>query len=60
MISQIPYILMIKGMPVGISDITEFEKITRIFNHFTSLFNVGFTLLLGAISIYILEKNNME
>ena len=44
LISQIPYILMIKGMPVGISDITEFEKITRIFNHFTSLFNVGFTL----------------
>ena len=60
MISQIPYILMIKGMPVGISDITEFEKITRIFNHFTSLFNVGFTLLLGAISIYILEKNKKE
>ena len=51
---------MIKGMPVGISDITEFEKITRIFNHFTSLFNVGFTLLLGAISIYILEKNKKE
>ena len=60
LISQIPYILMIKGMPVGISDITEFEKITRIFNHFTSLFNVGFTLLLGAISIYILEKNKKE
>ena len=56
LISQIPYILMIKGMPVGISDVTEFEKVTRIFNHFTSLFNVGFTLLLGAISIYILEK----
>ena len=60
LVSQIPYILMIKGMPVGISDITEFEKITRIFNHFTSLFNVGFTLLLGAISIYILDKNKKE
>ena len=60
LISQITYILMIKWMTVGISDITEFEKITRIFNHFTSLFNVGFTLLLGAISIYILEKNKKE
>ena len=60
LISQIPYILMIKGMPVGISDVTEFEKVTRIFNHFTSLFNVGFTLLLGAISIYILEKSKKE
>ena len=60
LISQIPYILMIKGMPVGISDITEFEKITRIFNHFTSLFNVGFTLLLGAITIYVLEKSKKE
>ena len=60
LVSQIPYILMIKGMPVGMSEVTEFEKILRIFNHFTSLFNVGFTLLLGAISIYILEKNKKE
>ncbi len=60
LISQIPYILMIKGMPTGVADITEFEKVTRIFNHFTSLFNVGFTLLLGAISIYIFEKNKKE
>ena len=60
LISQIPYILMIKGMPVGMSEVTEFEKILRIFNHFTSLFNVGFTLLLGAISIYILDKNKKE
>ena len=42
------------------SEVTEFEKILRIFNHFTSLFNVGFTLLLGAISIYILDKNKKE
>ena len=60
-ISQIPYILMIKGIPsTSLTETTELEKVLKVFNHFTSLFNVGFTLLLGAISIYILEKNKKE
>ena len=57
-ISQIPYILMIKGIPsTSLTETTELEKVLKVFNHFTSLFNVGFTLLLGAITIYVLEKS---
>lgn len=60
-ISQIPYILMIKGIPsTSLTETTELEKVLKVFNHFTSLFNVGFTLLLGAITIYVLEKSKKE
>ena len=60
-ISQIPYILMIKGIPsTSLTETAELEKVLKIFNHFTSLFNVGFTLLLGAITIYVLEKSKKE
>lgn len=60
-ISQIPYILMIKGIPsTSLTETTEFEKVLKVFNYFTSLFNVGFTLLLGAITIYVLEKSKKE
>ena len=60
-ISQIPYILMIKGIPsTSLTETTELEKVLKVFNHFTSLFNVGFTLLLGAITIYLLEKSKKE
>ena len=60
-ISQIPYILMIKGIPsASLTETTELEKVLKVFNHFTSLFNVGFTLLLGAITIYVLEKSKKE
>lgn len=60
-ISQIPYILMIKGIPsTSLTETTELEKLLKVFNHFTSLFNVGFTLLLGAITIYVLEKSKKE
>ena len=60
-ISQIPYILMIKGIPsTSLTETTELEKVLKVFNHFTSLFNVGFILLLGAITIYVLEKSKKE
>ena len=60
-ISQIPYVLMIKGIPsTSLTETTELEKVLKVFNHFTSLFNVGFTLLLGAITIYVLEKSKKE
>ena len=60
-ISQIPYILMIKGIPsTSLTETIELEKVLKVFNHFTSLFNVGFTLLLGAITIYVLEKSKKE
>ena len=52
---------MIKGIPsTSLTETTELEKVLKVFNHFTSLFNVGFTLLLGAITIYVLEKSKKE
>ncbi len=53
-ISQIPFILMIYGMPN-----LEFKisNILQIVNHFTKNFNIGFTFLIAALSIYFIDKN---
>ncbi|MGP1608329.1 MAG: TraX family protein [Clostridium sp.] len=58
LVSQIPYILMIKGfsLPPVWERLTDIQKIKYIFVYFTSDFNIGFPLLLGALSIKLFEN----
>ena len=53
-ISQIPFILMIYGLPKINLNI---NNILQIINHFTQSFNIGFTFLIAALSIYFIDKN---
>lgn len=53
-ISQIPYILMIRGS--GVFDYTT-GNIIEILNHYTSGFNIGFTFLIATLSIFFIDKN---
>lgn len=53
-ISQVPFILMVYGMPRVDLNIS---NTLQIINHFTQYFNIGFTLLIGALSIYFIDKN---
>lgn len=56
-VSQIPYILMIYGIP-HINNIPKIvDKAVYILNFFTQKLNVGFTLLLGALSVKMIENN---
>lgn len=54
LVSQIPFILMIYGMPKINLNI---NNTLQIINHFTQSFNIGFTFLIAAISIYYMDKN---
>lgn len=52
--SQIPFILMIFGK----SNLTfSSENILQIINHYTQSFNIGFTFLIAALSIYFIDRN---
>lgn len=53
-VSQIPFILMIFGLPKNILDI---NNILQNINHFIQYFNIGFTFLIAALSIYYIDKN---
>lgn len=53
-VSQIPFILMIYGTPKVNLNI---DNILQIINHFTQSFNIGFTFLIAALSIYFIDKN---
>lgn len=56
-VSQIPYILMIFGTP-HINNMPKIiDKIIYILNFFTQKLNVGFTLLLGALGVKMIENN---
>lgn len=56
-VSQIPFILMIFGMPKTSDLNSSLDKIIYTLNFFLQKLNVGFTLLLGAISIKMIENN---
>lgn len=53
-ISQIPFILMIYGVPKINLNI---NNTLQIINHFTQSFNIGFTFLIAVLSIYFIDKN---
>ncbi len=54
LISQIPSVLMVHGMPKGF---LESGNLLQNINHFTQSFNIGFTFLIASLSIYYIEEN---
>lgn len=57
LVSQIPFILMTKGYTLNLNGLTNLEKVQSLIIYFTSSFNMGFTLLLGALTIDMIERN---
>lgn len=57
-VSQIPYILMIFGLP-NLANIKHIgDKIIFVLSHFTQSLNIGFTFVVALLTIKLIQKEN--